>query len=104
MSAEPDQAGKKEFFQHLVTGFTVGAAVLYVVGMLVTNEYLFSLGFTDFNLIRPKSIITGTWAVLLMFACCGPAISLDRFKDEKIEKKRLAEKIFASYAIAMGIG
>jgi len=90
--------------QHLIAGFTIGAAALYAIGLLITNEYLFSLGFTDFNLIRPKCIVTGTWAVLLMLACCGPALSLDRFKDGKITKKRLAEELLAGYGIAMGLG
>lgn len=90
--------------QQLVTGLTIGAAALYAIGMLITNEYLFSIGFTDFNLIRPKSIITGTWAVLLMLACCGPALSLDRFKDGKITKKRLVKELFAGYVVAVGLG
>ncbi len=99
-----DKSGDGIVVQQLVKGFAVGVAVVYAIGMLTTNAYLYSLGFTDFNLIRPKCIITGTWAVLLMLACCGPALSLDRFKDGRITKKRLAEELFAGYVVAMGLG
>jgi hypothetical protein len=42
--------------------------------------------------------------MLLMLACCGPALSLDRFKDGKITKKRLAEELFTGNVVAMGLG
>jgi hypothetical protein len=43
---------------------------LYVLGLMVTNEYLMSWGLSDFATFRPKSIITGTWA-LLFFLCAA---------------------------------
>jgi len=90
--------------QQLTKNLAISAAVLYAIGMLITNEYLFSLGITDFNLIRPKCIITGTWAVVLMLACCGPALSLDRLKDGKITKRQLVKELFAGYIVAIGLG
>jgi hypothetical protein len=99
-----EEKSGRSVVQQLVKEVTIGVAVVYAIGMLTTNVYLSRLGFTDFNLIRPKCIITGSWAALLMLACCGPALSLDRFKNGKITKKRLAEELFAGYAVAAGLG
>jgi hypothetical protein len=101
---ETGDSGNSHILQTILAGVSIGVAVLYAAGMLITNEYLFTLGFTDFNLIRPKSIITGTWAILAMLSCSGPALSLDRFKDGKITGKRLAEEIVAGFIVAFGLG
>jgi hypothetical protein len=99
-----NDTGGGHLLQTIVTSASIGIAILYAVGMLITNEYLFAYGFTDFNLIRPKCIITGTWAILLMLACSGPALSLDRFKDGKITGKRLWTELWVGYLIANALG
>lgn len=96
--------GSGHLLQTIIASVSIGVAVLYAVGMLVTNEYLFAFGFTDFNLIRPKCIITGTWATLLMLACSGPALSLDRFKNGKITAERLWTELWVGYFIANALG
>jgi hypothetical protein len=90
--------------QAIVTSVSIGVAALYTVGMMVTNEYLFTIGYSDFNLIRPKCIITGTWAILVMISCSGPALSLDRFKDGKITRKTLGIEFLAGYLVAVALG
>jgi hypothetical protein len=89
--------------QHLAGAFAVAVAGLYAIGLLITNEYLMTLGFADFNLLRPKCIITGAWAVSLLLACAGPTISLLRFKDDKIDVRRLFVEIVLGYLVAMGM-
>jgi hypothetical protein len=89
--------------QHLGGAFAVAVAGLYAIGLLITNEYLMTLGFADFNLLRPKCIITGAWAVSLLLACAGPTISLLRFKDDKIGVRRLFVEIALGYLVAMGM-
>jgi hypothetical protein len=61
-----EDGGSGHLLQTIITSATIGVAVLYAVGMMVTNEYLFTIGYSDFNLIRPKCIITGTWAILVV--------------------------------------
>ena len=102
-SEHKPEDGSSNLIQHVAAVFAVTVASLYAVGLLVTNEYLMTLGFTDFNLLRPKCIITGAWAVLLMLACSGPTLSLLRFKDEKIGGRRLLVEIFMGYLVALGM-
>lgn len=99
-----NDSGSSHVLQTIVASVSIGVAALYAVGMLVTNEYLFAYGFTDFNLIRPKCIITGTWAILLMLSCSGPALSLDRYKDGKITLKRLGTELWVGYLVAFSLG
>jgi hypothetical protein len=40
------------------------AIAFYVVGLLATNGYLFSLGVSDFSVLRPRFIYTGALVVL----------------------------------------
>ena len=95
--------GGSHLLQTIVTSVTISLAVLYAVGMMVTNEYLFTIGYSDFNLIRPKCIITGTWAILVIISCSGPALSLDRFKDGKITSMRLGVELFVGYVVAFAL-
>lgn len=99
-----NNGGSSHLLQTIIASVSIGVAVLYAVGMLITNEYLFAHGFTDFNLIRPKSIITGTWAIILILGCCGPALSLDGFKQGKITLKRLVTELWVGYVVALGLG
>jgi hypothetical protein len=51
-----------QFLESLESLAKVGAAsilVLYVLGLLAINGYLFSLGATDFSLVRPRFVYTG---------------------------------------------
>jgi hypothetical protein len=69
----------------------VVSAVLYCVGMLIANEYLMRLGISDFGALRPKYILTGTWAVLLalLLTLPGHPISyLGRTGGLKVQHKR----------------
>lgn len=43
--------------------------VLYVVGLLATNFYLFSLGASDFSLFRTRFVLTGALTLLPLWLC-----------------------------------
>jgi hypothetical protein len=53
--------------QQLVQNVAVLAAILYVVGLLTTNAYLYSLGVSDFSLLRARFVLTGL-VTLMPFA------------------------------------
>jgi hypothetical protein len=40
----------------------------YAVGMMVSNGYLASFGISDFDVLRPKAVLSGLWFVLLFAA------------------------------------
>lgn len=42
----------------------VVVAVLYSLGLIVTNSYLLSFGITEFGLLRPRFVLTGALSVL----------------------------------------
>ena len=44
-------------------------AILYVVGLIVSNLYLITIGVTDFSLLKARCIFTGAWCVVLFAAC-----------------------------------
>ena len=50
-------------------------AVLYVIGLLVSNEYLMYWGISDFSSFRPKCVLTGTWTVILLTGFLLPVIA-----------------------------
>jgi hypothetical protein len=49
-------------------------ALLYGLGLLVTNQHLMTLGVADFTAVRPKYILTGLWTALLLLAGSLPVI------------------------------
>lgn len=48
-------------------------AFVYSLGLIVTNIYLWSVNYNDFNLLRPRSILTGAWSGLILAACAAPS-------------------------------
>jgi hypothetical protein len=63
-------------------------AMLYVVGLLISNEYLTTLGLTDFSLLRVKCVFTGAWAVPMIFVASLPALTLWIFEPFAEFRKR----------------
>ncbi|HEY6350536.1 MAG TPA: hypothetical protein VI636_14105 [Candidatus Angelobacter sp.] len=49
-------------------------ALLYVLGLIVSNEYLNCISASNFALLRPQCIFTGTWTLALLFLGALPAI------------------------------
>jgi hypothetical protein len=48
---------------------------LYVVGVLVTNTYFAKYGITDFAVLKPQCLLTGTWSLVLLAVASLPALA-----------------------------
>jgi hypothetical protein len=57
-------------------------ALLYGLGLLVSNIYLISVGVSDFSSVKPKYILTGAWGLLFIVVGSLPVTTpaLLRFK------------------------
>ena len=71
-------------------------AILYGLGLLVTNEYLITLGVSDFTSVRPKYIVTGAWVLVIVAATFIPILF-----PLLIRESRVAEKIAAAFLGAL---
>src|SRR6266404_1790690 len=49
-------------------------ALMYGLGLFVTNRHLLSLGISDFSALRPKYVLTGAWILPLLLLSSLPAI------------------------------
>lgn len=49
-------------------------AVSYALGVLISNQYLVTLGVSDFASLKPKYIITGLWTILLIVLAALPVL------------------------------
>jgi hypothetical protein len=66
--------------EQLVQNVAVVAAILYVVGLLTTNAYLYSLGVADFSLLRARFVLTGLVTLMpLAIALIGGLYAADEF-------------------------
>jgi hypothetical protein len=62
----------------LVQNVALSGAMLYVVGLLTTNAYLYGLGVADFSLLRARFVLTGFVALLpLTIALLGGLYAAD---------------------------
>ena len=58
---------------------------LYVVGVLVMNAYFAKYGITDFAVLKPQSLLTGTWSLMLLAVASLPALAfVEAVSDKKL--------------------
>jgi hypothetical protein len=50
-------------------------AVLYGLGLFVSSQHLMTLGVSDFSAVRPKYVVTGMWAAMLLLIAALPALA-----------------------------
>ncbi len=84
---------------------TVAIALLYGIGVLVTNSYLVSIGVNDFNLFRPRCILTGAWSAGVLFFFSLPAITLlstVSARPGRYTRKRITDLMIAGTVIGAG--
>lgn len=71
-------------FEKTVKALAAFTVSLYALGLLVSNEYLVTLGISDFSSLRPRFVLTGAWVfVLYMFSSMPgslPALYMYHFK------------------------
>src|SRR5262249_10866700 len=75
--------------------------------LLVSNEYLVSLGISDFSSLRPKFVLTGAW-VFLMYAFSSlpallPALYMYRFGRDRRNVLRIVGIALLCIPIAIGL-
>jgi hypothetical protein len=63
-----------KMLEAVTKGSVVVIAILYGLGLLVSNEYLISIGVSDFTSVRPKYVLTGTWVLFLAAAASIPTV------------------------------
>lgn len=72
-----------EAIEKIIKAIVAIVALSYGLGMVVSNQYLISLGASDFSSVRPKYILTGGWVLLMMILAALPVllplIGCDRF-------------------------
>jgi hypothetical protein len=49
-------------------------AISYALGVLISNQYLVTLGVSDFASLKPKYIITGLWTIFLIMLAALPVL------------------------------
>ncbi|MEH1839309.1 MAG: hypothetical protein V7L20_11175 [Nostoc sp.] len=55
-------------WETIVKIFTVLAVLCYLVGILTVNDYLYSLGISDFSSLKPRFIYTGVLVLFSIFS------------------------------------
>lgn len=77
-AADASVSGAVMRLEQLVQNVAVIAAILYVVGLLTTNAYLYSLGVADFSLLRARFVLTGLVTLMpLAIALIGGLYAAD---------------------------
>jgi hypothetical protein len=54
---------------------SLAALLLYGIGLLVTNTFLAKYGISDFSIVKPQCLFTGSWSLLLLLLVSLPSLS-----------------------------
>jgi len=84
-----------EFTTKLVAGI---AGLCYAFGLLATNLYLMGFAFTDFSILRPRSVFTGGW-VLAVFLLSSSPLLVAWYKNRDIATRGGLDRA-TKYAVA----
>jgi hypothetical protein len=71
--AAPNEKSKSDVEQ-IIKWVTILGIVLYVIGLLTVNTYLYRLGLSDFALLRTKFIYIGAWIALFIALASVPPV------------------------------
>jgi hypothetical protein len=63
-----------EAIEKITKAIVAVVALAYGLGMVVSNQYLISLGASDFSSVRPKYILTGGWVLVMMVLAALPVL------------------------------
>jgi hypothetical protein len=107
----PEEIRQGWSFAHFEKGAKVLAAFafgLYVLGFLVSNQYLVLLGISDFSSLRPKFVLTGAWVFLLyLFSSLPgwvPLLYVYRFgRNRRINSWRIVGIAILCIPLAVGL-
>lgn len=68
-------------------------ALVYTLGLLITNKYLISFGISDFSSLRPRYVFTGAWALWLIMLAALPGLKLWSDWGKPVNRKQVAKFI-----------
>jgi hypothetical protein len=79
-----------ELTAKLVAGLAI---VCYAFGLISTNLYLAQFGITDFSVLRPKCIVTGSWVLSVILISSAPFM-ITWYKKPPSLTKRPYQRVF----------
>jgi hypothetical protein len=91
MDSSKEQHPMSETQETMAKWITGTAAFLYGFGFLITNDYLTSIGISDFSSLKPKFIITGSWATAILFLVISPGFGPGIVVYSEKNRKKLSE-------------
>jgi hypothetical protein len=86
---KPPWTNRLPSFDVITKALGLLAIAFYSIGLVVQNQYLASLGVTDFELLRARSIVTGILCAVLVTGFAIPilVVYLAVFGNEKVPPK-----------------
>jgi hypothetical protein len=86
----------------ILKALSLFGAVLYVVGLLVMNAYFAKYGITDFAVLKPQSLLTGAWSLMLLAVASLPALAFVQAVSDKTLSvvKRYSKAMFGFVLLA----
>jgi hypothetical protein len=82
------------------------AALIYALGIVISNQYVMSLHVSDFTALKPKYIITGTWALLMLVTAGLPVLmvfsSWTALSQQPSRDKHFWPKLIVTAALGIG--
>jgi len=92
--------------ENVAKSLLIFVTLLYALGLIVTNQYLMSLGISEFSSLRPKYVVTGTWTFLLLLAGSLPILTpvafLLRLPEDRKSKLNILGVLCGG--LIMGVG
>src|SRR6185437_9498713 len=68
-------------------------------GLLITNQYLVTIGVSDYSSVRPKYVATGLWGLLLIFTVTMPLVIPALFYDSSDSPRVRTGMIALNFAV-----
>jgi hypothetical protein len=78
-------------------------AVSYGIGLMVTNQYLMTIGVSDYSSVRPKYVLTGLWALLFIISATIPLLIPVLFYDKTDTLRFRYQMLVVNFATTCGV-
>lgn len=85
-----------------LAAFTI---LLYALGLLTANQYLMSIGISDFSSLKPKFVLTGIWVFAFYIFSSSPVIVpllYSFFSKKPLQGNHLRYAAFSVFGFAVG--
>lgn len=75
-TADQSTDARRITLDNVIKMSTLLGLTLYILGLVVTNTYLYILGVSDFALVKPRYVYLGAWAIFTIIMVCAPIATL----------------------------